>query len=334
MLSIVSLALLASPFVARDQLWKRQHQAVDELVTITETHQNKAHWQKLERVPAVATHEIVLSVKQSNLDTLDSELMARSTPGNAKYGKHLSFSDVDGYIATREPASRLLAWAKANMESHEIKKMTPRGEFIRISAPIGELEKALHAQFFYYKSTATGKIAVRTDSYKLPKSVKADLQSVFHTTDFPALMKPTPTGTKVGPVAGRKLSEANAITPSVLNSFYRITSNAGSADVSQGVFETSGQYYSPESLELFQSNFGLPTSYSVSTDVGGHSSNTVCASDPNTCTEANLDVQYMMAVSQATPMTYYYESNEEDPFVAFVEAIAAETAPPDVNSIS
>jgi len=42
----------------------------------------------------------------------------------------------------------------------------------------------------------------------------------------------------------------------------------------------------------------------------------------------------MMAISQSTPMTYYYEANEEDPFVAFVEAIAAEASPPDVNSIS
>ena len=33
-------------------------------------------------------------------------------------------------------------------------------------------------------------------------------------------------------------------------------------------------------------------------------------------------------------MTYYYESNEEDPFTAFVEAIAAEASPPLVNSIS
>ena len=37
----------------------------------------------------------------------------------------------------------------------------------------------------------------------------------------------------------------------------------------------------------------------------------VCEVDPNSCTEANLDVQYMMALSQGTPMTYYYEVDEE-----------------------
>ena len=57
-MSLLSLALLGSPFVARDQIWKREHAVADPLISVAETHQNHAHWTKLGRVPAIATHEV------------------------------------------------------------------------------------------------------------------------------------------------------------------------------------------------------------------------------------------------------------------------------------
>ena len=123
------------------------------------------------------------------------------------------------------------------------------------------------------------------------------------------------------------------ITPAVLDSFYNTDSNTGSSLASQAVFETSGQTFSPSDLATFQSNFGLPSD-PVDTDVGGHSSDTLCKILANECGEANLDVQYMTAVSQGTPMTYYYVSSSTDPFVAFAEALVAMDSPILVSSIS
>ena len=51
---------------------------------------------------------------------------------------------------------------------------------------------------------------------------------------------------------------------------------------------------------------------------GGHVSGTACISF-DSCGEANLDVQYMMAVSQATPTTYYYFGRpSSDTWVSFL----------------
>eukprot|EP00466_Bigelowiella_natans_P005681 jgi/Bigna1/40855/e_gw1.46.4.1 len=122
-------------------------------------------------------------------------------------------------------------------------------------------------------------------------------------------------------------------TPDLLNSFYSISTNEGSKSVSQALFESLGQYYSPSDLSTFQNYFKLP-SEKVSKDVGGHASDTACSSNPNNCAEANLDVQYMMAVSQVTPTTFWYIDNEDTPFLSFIEAVASDSNPPLVNSMS
>merc|ERR1712160_184022 len=51
----------------------------------------------------------------------------------------------------------------------------------------------------------------------------------------------------------------------------------------------------------------------------------------NDCAEANLDVQYMVAMAPDTPLTYWYTDNS---FESWIEAVEASSNPPLVNSIS
>jgi len=90
---------------------------------------------------------------------------------------------------------------------------------------------------------------------------------------------------------------------------------------------------SPSDLATFQQQFNLP-SEKIANDIGGHESDSQCQSNPNNCAEANLDVQYMMAVSPVTPLTYWYDSNANTPFEDWFEKVAATADPPKVNSIS
>ena len=48
------------------------------------------------------------------------------------------------------------------------------------------------------------------------------------------------------------------VTPAVLNDYYNINSNTGSASVAQDVFAALGQTLSPSDLSAFQSTFNLP----------------------------------------------------------------------------
>ena len=52
------------------------------------------------------------------------------------------------------------------------------------------------------------------------------------------------------------------------------------------------------------------------------------------CDEPNLDVQYLMGVSQVSPTTYWYVSTSQDAYVEFCLQVAEQSSPPLVNSIS
>ena len=131
------------------------------------------------------------------------------------------------------------------------------------------------------------------------------------------------------------------ITPGKLRSFYHVGSAQGSDQVSQGVFESAGQSYSPADLSQFQSHFGLAPQ-AVANDYGGHSvSQGYCAGNGNSCGEANLDVQYLMGVAPGVPTTFWDVDSNGESNSAFgldleqwVDKVANDRNPPLVNSIS
>jgi subtilase family serine protease len=111
-----------------------------------------------------------------------------------------------------------------------------------------------------------------------------------------------------------------------------ISSNDGQQLGSQSIYASIEQTFSPSDLGSFQSNFGL-ISKSVSQVIGGHNLDATCVSSPSSCMESNLDVQYIMAVAQNVPTTYYYDTSGN-----FLRSWAASllqmSSPPLVHSIS
>jgi tripeptidyl-peptidase-1 len=98
------------------------------------------------------------------------------------------------------------------------------------------------------------------------------------------------------------------------------------------VYGYLGQYFSPADLNTFQKAFGLPQQ-AVESSIGDHSNSTMCVTSPNSCNEANLDIQYIMAVGSYVPTTYFYD-NSTDFVVNWLTEIASMENPPLVNSIS
>ena len=87
---------------------------------------------------------------------------------------------------------------------------------------------------------------------------------------------------------------------SSLRSLYRIPNIQGSMNLTQSLFETNEEYYSPSDLEMFQRQYSLTVQAAI--PIGGYTTET-CSLQPgfeNTCFEANLDIQYMMGISQLT----------------------------------
>lgn len=105
----------------------------------------------------------------------------------------------------------------------------------------------------------------RALNYSLPNTLAAHVDSVMLVTDFPPVnRKPIQFKRVPSHMRGSDSSHLHSaaaggfVTPSLLNLFYNINNNTGSTAVSQCVYETLGQTFSPSDLLLFQTLFNLP----------------------------------------------------------------------------
>jgi subtilase family serine protease len=120
------------------------------------------------------------------------------------------------------------------------------------------------------------------------------------------------------------------VTPPMLNAVYQIPSNAGSTAFSQAVYSANGQGFSPTDLSTFQANYNLPNQ--PASDIGGYNDPAYCNANIGNCFEGNLDVQYVMAVAQQTPTTFWYDTNGD--LASWLASVAASANPPSVISLS
>jgi tripeptidyl-peptidase-1 len=271
-------------------------------------------------------HEVVFAVKQQNLDQLEKLFYEVSDPKSSKYGQFLSRQQVAELTSNSKASEALTNFLIANGAT--ITRKSKFGEYISARARVGTWEKLFATQFFEFQhENAKLKPVVRALEYSLPAELTEFVEGVFNTVQLPPRNAPRLPATLRG-----KLRGDGSVTPALLNSYYHITNNVGNSLASQSLFESLGQYYSPADLNQFESTYGIPQQ-DVAYDIGGYVSDDECVTDANNCAEANLDVQYLIAVSQVTPTTYWYE-DATDSFLAWIQAVADTENPPLVHSIS
>jgi subtilase family serine protease len=251
-------------------------------------------------------------------------------------------------------------------EKVEVLASTPNNDFITARASIRLWENFFNTEFYVFerKQSRSGipslphawrskffsfdqtiiivGMALRAMEYSLHSELADHVLCVFNVADVPFIQKTSrvehsgPTAPELSRMAAASPSGGvtlpGYVTPALLNKVYHIDSNIGSAEVSQGVYETNNEWFSPADLAAFQSFMGLPNQ-PVATNIGGHSSDAVCRLHPDLCDEGNFDLQYLMGVSQVTPTTYYY-INEVHFMLDWLTAMASSPSPPKVLSVS
>lgn len=269
-------------------------------------------------------HELVFAIAQANPDQLFNKLMSVSDPSSPTYGQHLSHAEIGRIVSNPGATTQVKDWLIAG--GAEILRTTPHGEYIRARASVGAWNSRLNATFqTFVNGDAT---ILRTQSYTIPVELEVAVAFIGYAADLPPSKIP-----KLLPIKLVETPAVGGVTPSLLKQQYQIGDAKGSEASTLCVFEGDDQNYSPSDLTAFQSLYMLPTQ-SVAKDIGGHNQSSECNSKPQSCGEANLDVQYAMAVAPHSPMTYWYIANDTSPFVAWAEAVAADPSPPLVHSIS
>jgi tripeptidyl-peptidase-1 len=123
------------------------------------------------------------------------------------------------------------------------------------------------------------------------------------------------------------------VSPDLLHSFYHITqTTVNSAAATQSLFESLGQSYNPSDLSQFQSSYGLPATPIAK--VVGQNNPSSCAQNVNSCFEASLDVEYILAIAQNATTWFWSIAGNGDIFLQWVEAVAATEDSPLIHSMS
>jgi hypothetical protein len=124
------------------------------------------------------------------------------------------------------------------------------------------------------------------------------------------------------------------LTVPYLNNYYLISSNIGSSALSQTVFETAPEYFSPSDLLQYQQQYGLTEQEAIS--VGQAILSGPCPVQGTAtvdCSEGNLDLQIIMGIAQKVETFFWYVGGT-NPYVDFMTQIANSPKVPAVNSIS
>ena len=281
-------------------------------------------------------HEVIFVITQRNIDELTHLLHDISNPFSPKYGMHMTKAEVE--LLTSNPESRNAVVEYLKSCGASVTSETIGGEYIVAKGPISLWEKIFNTKFFLFhqmhENVLLGEI-VRAEKYWVPRELDLHVDSVFNIIDAPIVRygnTPAHTFVPKPPKKTRWAAESNSLpllTPAKLKSYYNVGNAKGSDASTQAIYASLKQYFSPTDVKKFLNSFAPPARDVIV--VRNDSSDAKCILDASNCAESNLDLEYIMALSQGSPTTSWYT---EDFFHVWLVEVANSTSPPLVLSIS
>ncbi|KAF9464795.1 tripeptidyl peptidase A [Collybia nuda] len=293
---------------------------------VKETVAPPSGWIKLG--PAPADHEIELRIglPQPNFPLLEQHLYEVSDPEHARYGAHLSKTEVEELVAPHQDSiDAVNVWLETHGLDVTSLARSPAKDWITIKVPIGLAEKMLDTKYHVWKHISSGAHLVRTTSYSLPDNIHQHVDVIQPTTMF-ALWK----GLKSTMHFEDRVEEhsiANTIAP-----LTNIASGAGQVDPAcnvsitisciQQLYNVGGyvpkatnknkigitgyleQFANIQDLQSFyadQRPDALNSTFKFISVKGGLNSQNLSEAG----IEANLDVQFAFGLSYPTPGTFW-----------------------------
>lgn len=287
-------------------------------------------------------HEVVFAVKQKNIELLEEHLMNRANPAHADYRKWFSRNQVYDILDIQSSHKTVISYLN-KFNGISIVDRTLNGEYIIASGSLHTWEKFFNCVFYNWVDTVFNEKYIRAKEYYLPVEINDHVIGVFNIADAPPIM--TSNSYKVlNDKSGipRRHKETSAVyadgvvDPQFLQYLYNIPTTEGSSSMTQSVFETKNQFWSNDDLNLFQKNNDLVIQDALDATNGGRETSDCDINSVINCDESNLDLQYIMGISQNT-VTYFWfvpSSSKLNVFVEYLIDISNSTTVSLVNSIS
>ena len=284
------------------------------------------HWARVGRVRS-GQIELLLAIKQTNVDWLEQKLWAVSYPDSPEYGQYVNFDGIAKVVHGRPESVRALIEEFASVGVDEASMDFTLGrDFAVVLAPISAVEKLFSAEFYLFEHIKDpNEKIVKSLTHEVPQTLVEHLDFVSGISNFPRQNRVSLrrhqsfTSTKLG-------TDPNTIARDYNTSNY-VCSNPQN---SQAVASFLKQYFSPSDLGRFQEQYHLNSNPIAKTEG---------ENDPNSPgIEADLDVQYITALG-INATTWFVSisrtanKNQED-FLYWIQEQVNDTNSPWVHSIS
>ncbi len=265
---------------------------------------------------------LTVALRQRNSEKLQQFFDVVSDPRSPHYGTYKTLAEVRDLVA---PSAADVKSVIAYFEAHGMSsfELLPSGDFLKMRGRVSAVNEALATDMTLWRNKDMKKAVWRALApYSLPAEVAALVDFVSGVHHFPQTNKPR----FFSPDA------QFAIGPNDLRTRYNVTdfAVASSFNNTQAVAEFQGQYFSPQDLAQFfsqyQANF---TSVDTVAGIVGPNSGA-----PGV--EAELDIQYIMGVNPGAP-TYFYSQSSFDfwsDLTNWIGILNSDPKPPLVHSIS
>jgi tripeptidyl-peptidase-1 len=256
-----------------------------------------------------------LSLKQQNVDKFYEEMLAVSTPDNAKYGKHYEGLELRSLLApTDETSNTVISWLLDN----NITSIADDGDWIVLQTNVGAANKLLNTEFQWFSNAEEKAPVLRTLQYSVPDEIASHINFVQPTTRFGGIQKLKSTvqiveegqavsSLKWTPSVSSKVDPACnvSITPTCLlqlyNVHYKGDPKSGSRVGYASFLEEYARYSDLEKFEDAYAPYAAGQNFTVIKFNGG-------LDDQNSTDdsgEANLDNQYALSLGFPNPVTEF-----------------------------
>jgi tripeptidyl-peptidase-1 len=173
-----STAIPLAPLRSRRYVLKETHRVPREFI-----------WES----DAPADHKIRLQIalKQDKFNELERHLYEISNPDHARYGQHLSASEVNQLLSpSSETLDLIQEWLHSHIAPEDI-TYSPAKDFLSVTLNVAKVEELLDTKYSVYRHIDGSKI-VRAPQWKLPLHLHEHVTAMQPTTSFLRTPKQAP----------------------------------------------------------------------------------------------------------------------------------------------
>lgn len=312
-LSLFSAAVLAATAIATRSELQNSYEIFEKLTAVPHPWILKDGG----RVYADRSFKLRIHLKNRNIASFQQQVYDISTPGHPSYGRHQTREELNALLAPSKESFELVAeWIKEEGLSGVA---TIENDWIVLDSTVGAVEELLQTEFNLYENTETSKTTVRTLEYSLPAALHDHVDIIAPTIKFstPSTQRSTlikdltiPASALGNPHSGPNPTICNGtITPQCIKALYNFNHFRGSRRngnefILAGFLEEYAQH---ADLAQFLKTYDPEAVGADFTEIlinGGLQTQQNTTNATLNMGEANLDIQYGLALAYPTPTIY------------------------------